>query len=135
MNRTVDQLESIVCQNDRCPQKDQPGPHIRRYGKTRRGIQRYHCKVCSATFTDTKGSFFYNLHTPAEIVIECLAMVADNHSMSSIRRLKGIKEDTLISWMRQATAHVAEVESLLIGKYDISQSQLMQFWLHADRYG
>ncbi len=130
----IDQSTSIVCQNIDCPSKGQPGSHIRRYGKTRKGIQRYQCKVCKSTFTQTKGSFFYNLHTSPDVVIESLAMVANYQTMSSIRRKMGIKEDTLISWMRQATAHVAEVESLLLSECDVSQTQLDQFWIQVNRY-
>ncbi|KAA3661797.1 MAG: IS1 family transposase [Chloroflexi bacterium] len=136
MNRVelIDQTTSVNCQNDDCSVNGQPGSHIRRYGKTRKGIQRYQCKVCKSTFTQTKGSFFYNLHTPAEVVIECLAMVANYQTMSSIRRKMGIKEDTLISWMRQATGHVEEVESLLMSECDMSRTQMNQFWILVSRY-
>jgi len=130
----IDQTISVICQNDGCPAKGRPGSHIRRYGKTRKGIQRYQCKVCKSTFTQTKGSFFYNLHTPAEVVIECLGMVADYQTMSSIRRKMEIKEDTLISWMRQSTEHVEEVESLLMSKCDMSRTQMNQFWILVSRY-
>ena len=130
----IDQSTLIVCQNDGCPNKGQPGAHIRRYGKTRKGIQRYQCRVCKSTFTQTKGSFFYNLHTPSEVVIECLAMVANYQTLSSVRRKMGVKEDTLISWMRQATAHVEEVELLLLSNCDVSRTQLNQFWILVSRY-
>lgn len=130
----LSQITSIVCQNIDCPRNGQAGSHIRRYGKTRKGIQRYQCKVCKSTFTQTKGSFFYNLHTSPEIVVECLAMVANYQTMSSIRRQKGVKEDTLIAWLRQATSHIEEVEALLLTHCDMSPNQLKQFWILANRY-
>jgi transposase-like protein len=132
--KEIDELTFITCQNTACSRSGQSGSHIRRYGKTRRGIQRYQCKVCKSTFTQTKGSFFYNLHTPAEVVIECLAMVANYQTNASIRRKMGVKEDTLIGWLRQATAHVEEVESLMVERFDISQTQLKYFWNFANRY-
>lgn len=124
----------IVCQNVDCPNKGVIGPHIRRYGKTRKGIQRYQCKSCKSTFTQTRGSFFYNLHTPPDTILECLALIAQSQKLSLIRRLKGVKEDTLVAWMRQATEHIEEVETLLEQNFDINQTQLQQFWAHADRY-
>ena len=128
------QTSTIVCQNQECPKKSIPGSHIRRYGKTRKGIQRYQCKLCKSTFTQTKGSFFYNLHTPPDIILECLLMVAQNQKLSLIRRLKGVKEETLVSWLRQAAEHISEVEALLEMNYDLSQSQLNLFRAHVEHY-
>jgi len=120
--------------NPVCPKKGMTGLHIRRYGKTRKGIQRYQCKACHATFTQTKGSFFYNLHTPPDVIVECLAMIAQDQKLSLISRITGVKEDTLIAWMRQAIGHTIEVEQLLETKFNITPSQLACFWTQAARY-
>ena len=130
----IDQAAVVSCPNEACSHMGVQGSHIRRYGKTRKGIQRYQCKICKTTFTQTKGSFFYNLHTPTEVVLECLAMVANYQTNAAIRRKMGVKEDTLIGWLRQATAHVEEVESLLVSRFDVSQTQLIHFWKFANRY-
>jgi hypothetical protein len=52
------------CPNPACAEygKRQDGEkqtNIRKFGKTRRGVQRYQCRTCQQTFTETTGTFFY----------------------------------------------------------------------------
>ncbi|MCA9925748.1 MAG: hypothetical protein KC419_03295 [Anaerolineales bacterium] len=61
-------------------------------------------------------------------------MVAQNQKLSLIRRLKGVKEETLVAWLRQAAEHISEVEALLEMNYDLSQSQLNLFRAHVEHY-
>ena len=49
------------CPNEACPddgklQKDQSKPNLKKIGFTRAGVQRYQCKTCNGTFTETRGS-------------------------------------------------------------------------------
>jgi transposase-like protein len=134
VERPCQDQSEIVCENRDCRSYRKTGTHIRRYGKTRKGVQRYQCKWCKATFTQTKGSFFYNLHTNPDTILECFTLVSQGRAFSSIRRLKGIKEDTLVSWLRMASAHVEEVESLLIAQNRLNRVQLEKLWWHAGRY-
>ena len=59
---------SDFCPNEVCPdygklQSDQQH-NIKRFGKTKAGRQRYQCKTCKKTFTETKGTIFYRRRTP-----------------------------------------------------------------------
>ncbi|MCP5095143.1 MAG: hypothetical protein GY943_06295 [Chloroflexi bacterium] len=90
--------------------------------------------MCKSTFTQTKGSFFYNLHTHPDTILECLLLISEDRTFSTIRRQKGIKEDTLISWLRMATKHVEEVEALLIAQRRANPVQLEKLWQYAGRY-
>ena len=56
------------CPNEVCPdygklQSDRQGKIIE-FGKTKAGRQRYQCKTCGQTFTETKGTLFYRRSTP-----------------------------------------------------------------------
>jgi transposase-like protein len=42
---------------------------------------------------------------PKEI-LECLAMLAERNSLAAINRIKGIKEETVMDWLRKASHHV-----------------------------
>jgi transposase-like protein len=51
------------CPNETCPdyektQSDQLR-NIKKAGKTKKGRQRYQCKVCGQTFVETRGTIFY----------------------------------------------------------------------------
>ncbi|MFQ5796331.1 MAG: hypothetical protein ACE5JP_14945 [Candidatus Bipolaricaulia bacterium] len=124
------------CWNEACPDygKVDHG-NIRRFGKTRRGVQRYQCKTCQATFTETKGTLFYQRHTPKATILECLALVAERNSLAAIRRVKGIKEDTVLDWLRQAAHHVEEIEALLLANYSMTRAQLDALWTYVGHKG
>lgn len=47
------------CLNEACEayQKVNQG-NMMKYGQTEKGVQRYRCKICKQTFTQTKGTMF-----------------------------------------------------------------------------
>jgi len=58
----MEQLAKVgdLCPNEGCLdyqklQAIQSKPNIIRAGKTRKGVQRYECKTCGKSFTETKG--------------------------------------------------------------------------------
>jgi transposase-like protein len=94
------------CPNEECKRYgDIDKAEIIRYGKTTKGTQRYLCKLCGQTFVETTGTLFYGKHTPRKDILETLAMLAEGMRISSISRVKGFKEDTVLGWLREAAAH------------------------------
>ena len=107
----------LVAVGEYCPNHDcedygelQAG-NIRKYGKTKGNRQRYQCKTCQRTFTETKGTLFYRRRTAEKDIIEVLAMLAESMRISSITRVKGFKEDTILDWLREAAQHAEMVEA------------------------
>jgi len=124
------------CWNKKCPDYAKVNcGNIQRYGKTRRGIQRYQCKTCQATFTETRGTVFYRRHASQETILECLAMVADRNSLAAIHRLKGVKEETVVDWLLEAAKHVEEVEALLLADHRVTRAQLDALWTYVGHKG
>jgi hypothetical protein len=88
------------CPNEACPdygklQEGQTQHNIRKFGRTRAGVQRYHCQTCHRTFTETTGTLFFRKRTPEHEILETLALLAEGSRISSLSRAKGIKEDTI----------------------------------------
>jgi transposase-like protein len=108
---------------------------IQRFGKTKRGVQRYRCRLCRETFTATKGTVFYGVHHEPEEVIECFALLAERSSLAAIHRTKGIKEETVLEWLRKAACHVEEIEALLLANYQVSRAQLDALWTFVGHKG
>jgi transposase-like protein len=102
--------------------------NIRKFGKTRRGVQRYQCRTCQQTFTETTGTIFYGKHTSEHEILETLALIAEGSRISSLSRVKGFKEDTILSWLRQARAHLEEIEEILLKDYHVTRGQLDAMW-------
>lgn len=102
--------------------------NIIKFGKTRAEHQRYRCHSCERTFTETKGTIFYRKRTPQEEIMEALAFIAEGSRVSSVARAKGHKEDTILSWLREAAHHAEAVEEVLLKDYQIERGQLDSLW-------
>jgi transposase-like protein len=94
------------------------------FGHSPSGVQRYMCKTCDMTFTETKGTIFYGRHTPRKDILESLAMLAERMSIAAVARVKGVKEDTVSSWLREAANHVEEIEEALLKDYHVDKAQM-----------
>lgn len=124
------------CPNEACESYGQvKESHIVRYGTTAAGVQRYQCRRCGKSFTATKGTIFYRKQTPRKDILETLAMLAEGMRISSISRVKGFKEDTILSWLREASNHAAQVEAVLMNRYQVNQAQIDGLWAYVGHKG
>lgn len=128
------------CPNESCIeygklQEESPLPNIRKFGTTKNGTQRYQCKSCRKTFTATKGTMFYRRRTPMKDILEALAMVAEGMRISSITRVKGHKEDTIVDWLEEAGNHAEQVESILLADFQLERGQLDGLWSYVGNKG
>jgi transposase-like protein len=116
------------CPNEACADYGKrQGEHqhnIIKFGKTKAGRQRYKCKTCDCTFTETKGTVFYRRRTPEEEIIETLAFVAEGSRISSLARVKKHKEDTILAWIREAAEYTEAMEEVFLAQYQIKRGQL-----------
>jgi transposase-like protein len=109
--------------------------NIVKCGKTAAGRQRYRCNSCGSTFTETKGTIFYRRRTPEDEIIETLAFLAEGSRISSLARVKGHKEDTILDWLRAAAEHAEAIEEELMAKYQIERGQLDSLWAYVGNKG
>ena len=109
--------------------------NIVKYGKTKAGRQRYKCKTCGGTFTETKGTVFYRLRTPENEVTDTLALIAEGNRISSLVRTKGHKEDTIIDWIRKAGQHSEAIEEVLLSEYQLTRGQIDGLWAYVGNKG
>lgn len=132
-------MSQLVSPGSFCPNKDCADygkieqSNIIRYGKSPEGRQRFQCKTCKQTFNDRKGTLFYNRKTDEKDILECLALLAEGVRISSIHRAKGIKEDTILSFLREAAHHAEQVEAILLNDYRISQAEIDGLWTYVGR--
>src|SRR5919202_287782 len=127
---------SSFCWNPSCPAYGQVDlDNIRKYGRTPGGVQRYQCRICRHTFVETIGTVFYGRRRPQETIIECLALLAERNSLAAIHRVKGVKEETVMAWLRIAAAHVEQIEALLLANYQLSRAQLDAMWAYVGNKG
>jgi transposase-like protein len=129
-------LAGSFCWNRACPDygKTNHG-NIVRYGRTGKGTQRLKCTTCEKVFVVNKGTIFYGRHHSPKEILECLVMLAERNSLAAIHRIKGIKEETVMNWLREAANHIEEIESLLLANYPLSRIQLDAMWTYVGHKG
>lgn len=133
-NRLV--LPSSFCWNRDCPDYGLVNHgNIVKYGRTDKGTQRWKCKICNEVFVGNKGTVFYGLHHSPETILECMAMLAERNSLAAIHRIKGIKEETVMGWLRKAASHVEDVEAMLLANYHLNRVQLDAMWTYVAHKG
>lgn len=128
------------CPNPACPdhgrlQTESAVKNIKKFGKTQQGRQRYCCKSCGQTFTETKGSLFYRRRTEEKEILETLALLAEGVRISSLARAKGHKEDTISDWLYEAGQHTQAIEEVLLADYQITRGQLDGLWSYVGHKG
>ena len=128
------------CPNQACReyqklQSHQSKPNIIKAGKTRKGVQRFQCQTCGKYFVETSGTIFYRKRTPEPEILETLALLAEGNRISSLTRVKGHKEDTILSWLREAARHTEELEEVLMKDYQIKRGQLDGLWAYVGNKG
>ena len=128
------------CPNATCPdygklQNDQVQANLKKIGKTRRGVQRYQCKTCGKTFTETTGTIFFHKHAHSAEILEVLALLAEGTRISTITRVKGIKEDTTLRWLREAGRHAEELDAVLMKDFHLKRAQLDGLWSFVQNKG
>ena len=80
------------------------------------------------SFSDRKGTLFYGKHTDEAVIIEVMMMLIEKMSISAISRVKGIKTDTILSWVRLAGKHAEAVEEALFQRYKVSRAEMDGLW-------
>ena len=126
------------CPNPVCrdyEQLQESGNNIIKFGQTRSGRQRYKCRRCGKTFTETRGTIFYRRRTDEKEILECLAMIAEGFRISSVSRVKGHKEDTVSAWLRDAAEHSEAIEDILLSEFHVSRGQIDGLWSYVGNKG
>lgn len=127
------------CPNETCADygklQDGQQQNIQKFGKTRQGIQRFRCKTCGKTFTETTGTIFFRKRTPEHEILETLALLAEGSRISSLSRVKGFKEDTILQWLREAAQHAEQLEEVLMAEFEVKRGQLDALWAYVGNKG
>jgi transposase-like protein len=122
--------------SDYCKLQDGQRQHnIIKAGKTRKGVQRFKCQTCGKYFTETTGTIFYRKRTPEHEILEVLALLAEGNRISSLTRVKGYKEDTILGWLREAAGHAEEMGEALMKDFRIKRGQLDGLWAYVRHKG
>ncbi|MFX0062775.1 MAG: tetratricopeptide repeat protein [Candidatus Hermodarchaeota archaeon] len=97
-----------------------------RKGKERRALLM--CKTCGQTFSETRGTIFFGLHTPQEEILRVLALLSKKGSIRAVARETGHDRKTISYWLKRASAHANEVTNYFLNDLKLTQNQVDKIW-------
>src|SRR5215510_4027096 len=113
---------TIFCPNPHCPARGQTGQG--NIGSHSRKEQRCICRVCHKTFSATKGTTFYRLHTSAETVVRVVTLLAHGCPVQAIVAAFGLDERTVADWWARSGHQSQAVHEYLVEQpRDLGQVQ------------
>ena len=121
--------QTQFCHNLDCPTRGLLGQgNIRIFSQKQK---RYDCKVCGKTFSATKGTPFYRLHTAGDLVTLVLTLLVHGCPTQAIVAAFGFDERTITDWQQRAGRHAQRVHEAIIeqGQVDLMHVQADELWV------
>ena len=88
----------------------------------------FNCSICKKSFSETAGTVFFDLRTTEERVMMALKMMLVKVDLSGISFVLGVKEETILEWLRRAAEKAREINEVLMKELPITQVQLDEMW-------
>jgi len=114
---------SVFCPNPACPDKGQRGQG--NIGIHSQKKQRYRCTTCGKTFAATRGTAFYRLHHPVDLMVLVVTLLCHGCPTQAIVAAFGLDERTVAAWLHRTGAHAARVHAAVVetGQVEVGQVQ------------
>jgi transposase-like protein/IS1 family transposase len=68
----------------------------KKFGKDRKGNQRYRCAGCRKTFQEQQDKPLNNMYLPIEKAVLCLQLLVEGNSIRSTERITGVNRNTIL---------------------------------------
>lgn len=111
------------CPNLTCSARGQIGAgNITIHDRSRR---RYRCKRCRRTFSERRGTLFFGLRKPTEVIVIVVTLLSYGCPIQAIVHAFGLDERTVAAWRDRAGAHGEQVHHALVeqGQLDLIHVQ------------
>lgn len=69
----------------------------KKFGKDRKGNQRYRCLTCNKTFQEAQEKPLGKMRLPMDKALLCLKLLVEGNSIRSVERITGVEKKTVIS--------------------------------------
>jgi len=88
----------------------------------------FKCSKCEQSFCETRDTVFFDLKTREEKVVMALKMILVKVDLAGISFVLGVKEETVLEWLRRAAEKAAEINTALMKELSVTQVQLDEMW-------
>src|SRR5947209_3154038 len=99
--------QATFCPNPDCPSSGHVGQgNVKPHSLKER---RFRCSACNKTFVASKGTPFYRLHKPGELLVTVVTLLTHGCPLPAIVAAFGLDERTVASWAAKAGSHARAV--------------------------
>lgn len=123
-------VSTFWCWNKECPDygKKNHGNIVpkEQYGKDKIWLMR--CKTCGHTFSENKGTVFYQMKTPKKEILRTLALFPEKGSIRGMARASGHDKNVIMHWLDVAGEHCREVNDYFLQDLALDQVQVDEIW-------
>lgn len=100
----------------------------KKFGKDRKGNQRYRCLSCGITFIQPVERLFGRMTLDENKAIDCLRLLVEGNSIRTIERFTGVHRDTILSILQVAGERCEKLMEERINGLSVSEVQCDEVW-------
>ena len=88
----------------------------------------FRCNHCKKTFSERRGTPFFNLQIPEKKIIQMLQCLVEGNGIRATGRIMEIDKDTVPRILRRCSEHCEELHDYFVRNLHIEECQLDEFW-------
>jgi transposase-like protein/IS1 family transposase len=100
----------------------------RRFGRTKKGQQRYRCCQCYKTYSDPRNEHLSGMYTAPEKVEGVINLLVEGCSIRSIQRLTGVDQNTIMKILALAGDRCERLSESKVSNVPVADVQCDEMW-------
>jgi len=100
----------------------------KKFGKTRKGQQRFRCCKCLKTYSEPKNEYLGGMYTPPEQVEAVIRLLVEGCSIRSIQRLTGVHQVTILKILELAGSRCERLLEEKAHEVPVKDVQCDEIW-------
>lgn len=100
----------------------------KRFGKHRKGLQRFRCNQCSKTFTEDHERHLDEMRLPVDRAVSILQLLLEGMSVRSVERATGVHGDTILRLLILAGERCSSLMESKIKNLPVKDVEVDEIW-------
>ena len=100
----------------------------KKFGKDRKGNQRYRCAQCRKTFQEMKENLLGNMRVSLDRAEMCLKLLLEGMSIRSIQRVAGLHQETILNLLVLAGDRCRDLMNKRIKRVAVKDVEADEIW-------
>ncbi len=100
----------------------------KRFGKDRKGNQRFRCNTCRKTFAELQDKPLNNMYLPMDKAVLCLQLLVEGNSIRSTERITGVNRNTILDLLVLAGEKCERLLNEKIKSVPVHDVQADEMW-------